>query len=327
MLTATEARPAVSETPKPRSLALIDTAIFQVAAHPQSPAFSAPSHGEHHRERSSRYRHDAPTSRTGALSLPRTLARPPFTGIARDALLAAAPELSGVPAEFIRHGLRAKAPQMLPGIAALVPSRPPTSPPSSRIQVSHIPAALSVPLRPARAGSATTTHAIFPVHAVALAAHCAKFPRLPPSVPGLLTHGEHDAPRPPADAPLAARLRHPPRVHVHPPPRPRPPPRLALALALPPASPSPSPSPPPSSQELTNATLLTTLASLPALHALASHLCASSCSNLSALVGHAGHVKELWQDTVALGVYDAELWDALDLAWEVVLGALNLATQ
>ncbi|KAJ6565529.1 hypothetical protein DFH09DRAFT_1314824 [Mycena vulgaris] len=69
-----------------------------------------------------------PLEHTRALSLPRTLARPSFTGIARDALLAAAPELSGVPAEFIRHGLRAKAPQMLPGIAALVPSRLSTSP-------------------------------------------------------------------------------------------------------------------------------------------------------------------------------------------------------
>jgi hypothetical protein len=28
---------------------------------------------------------------------------------------------------------------------------------------------------------------------------------------------------------------------------------------------------------------------------------------------------------VALGLYDPELWDAVDLAWEVVLGALNLA--
>jgi len=41
--------------------------------------------------------------------------------------------------------------------------------------------------------------------------------------------------------------------------------------------------------------------------------------------GCAGHVKELWQDMVALGLNDPELWDTLDLAWEIVLGALNLA--
>jgi hypothetical protein len=30
---------------------------------------------------------------------------------------------------------------------------------------------------------------------------------------------------------------------------------------------------------------------------------------------------------VALGLYDSELWDTVDLAWEVVLGALNLAAS
>ncbi|KAJ7079007.1 hypothetical protein C8R44DRAFT_824964 [Mycena epipterygia] len=41
-------------------------------------------------------------------------------------------------------------------------------------------------------------------------------------------------------------------------------------------------------------------------------------------MGHAGHVKELWQDMVALGLSDAPLCNALDSEWEVVLGALNL---
>ncbi|KAJ7618611.1 hypothetical protein FB45DRAFT_1033806 [Roridomyces roridus] len=67
------------------------------------------------------------------------------------------------------------------------------------------------------------------------------------------------------------------------------------------------------------------LSSRSAIHALAAHLAASAGGSLSALMAHARHVKELWQDMVALGLYDAELWDALDLAWEVVLAALNLA--
>ncbi|KAJ6565536.1 hypothetical protein DFH09DRAFT_1363753 [Mycena vulgaris] len=69
-----------------------------------------------------------------------------------------------------------------------------------------------------------------------------------------------------------------------------------------------------SGEELAHPILLATLVSPPAMHAHAAHLCAAS-SNLAALIRHAGHVKELWQ------------WDALDLAWEVVLGALNLAAQ
>ncbi len=48
---------------------------------------------------------------------------------------------------------------------------------------------------------------------------------------------------------------------------------------------------------------------------------------LTALTGHAAHVKELWQDMVALGLHDPELWDTLDLAWEITLGALNIAAS
>ncbi|KAJ7151310.1 hypothetical protein C8R43DRAFT_1004787, partial [Mycena crocata] len=55
------------------------------------------------------------------------------------------------------------------------------------------------------------------------------------------------------------------------------------------------------------------------LAALSAPLCASAAGNLSALMAHAGDVKELWPDMV----YDAELWDALDLAWEVVFGGVE----
>jgi hypothetical protein len=58
-----------------------------------------------------------------------------------------------------------------------------------------------------------------------------------------------------------------------------------------------------------------------------SNLCSSAGSSLQILTTHAAHVKELWQDMVALGLYDPELWDTVDLAWEVVLGALNLAAS
>ncbi|KAJ6573012.1 hypothetical protein DFH09DRAFT_1362185 [Mycena vulgaris] len=114
-----------------------NTAFAGVACHPQSPAFSAPTHRDQHHSRPSRYRRRP--RRHARRALPAAHAR---TDIARDALLAAALELSGVLAEFIRHGLRAKAPLMLAGIAALASSHLPTSFPRS-----HLPAALSVPLR------------------------------------------------------------------------------------------------------------------------------------------------------------------------------------
>ncbi|EEB98437.1 hypothetical protein MPER_02052 [Moniliophthora perniciosa FA553] len=37
--------------------------------------------------------------------------------------------------------------------------------------------------------------------------------------------------------------------------------------------------------------------------------------------------RDVWQDMVALGLHDPELWDTIDLAWEVILGALNLAAS
>ncbi|KAJ6573052.1 hypothetical protein DFH09DRAFT_1362204 [Mycena vulgaris] len=213
----------------------------------------------------------SPARPAGSLSRAHSPARPPFTDIARDTLLAAAPGLSGVPAEFIRHGLRAMAPQMLAGIGTLAPSHLPTSLPRSPLPTSlprsPLPGALAVPLRasPDPAPVSYSTHAL-PQQARAREESDAGHAIFP--------------------------------VHA--------------------SSPTPLSSRP---------TLLATLASPPALHALASHLCAASASNPSALMGHAGHVKELWQEMVALGVYDAELWNALDLAWEVVLGALNLAAQ
>ncbi|KAJ7618608.1 hypothetical protein FB45DRAFT_981190 [Roridomyces roridus] len=261
------------------------------------------------------------------MQLPRTLARPAFTDVSREALAAAAPDLAAVPAEFIRHGLRAKAPQMQAGIAALAPSHLPQSIPKS-----HLPSTLTVPLRATSAAHPSyPTHvlavtssksrsepaSLFPVHGVVLAAHCAKLPRLPPA-----QHGSRSSATLPVlpfslPSPQAFTILHP-YMYTH---------RLDAALAallpLPPAfletlAPGPSADAP-------HARVSAALSSRSAIHALAAHLAASAGGSLSALMAHAGHVKELWQDMVALGLYDAELWDALDLAWEVVLAALNLA--
>ncbi|KAJ7130513.1 hypothetical protein C8R44DRAFT_872302 [Mycena epipterygia] len=87
---------------------------------------------------------------------------------------------------------------------------------------------------------------------------------------------------------------------------------LVLSLALSPCR------CPPSSTASSHAAILASLTFGTVHHTLAAHLHAVSGSSLTALIGHAGHVKELWQDMVALELYDVPLW-------EVVLGALNLA--
>ncbi|KAJ7130511.1 hypothetical protein C8R44DRAFT_775635 [Mycena epipterygia] len=228
---------------------------------------------------------------------------------------------------------------MLAGIAALAPSHLPTTLPRS-----HLPQHLTVPLR-APSGHAAgppsypthalaispsgkdvgSPHAIFPVHAVVLAAHCAALPRLPR--PAHSSHASLVAlsvlpltlPSPQAFAILHNFM------YTH-----RLAPALASLLPLPPAFLASLERPSTShsrshSQDAAHAAILSALASGTARHSLAAHLHAASGGSLTALMGHAGHVKELWQDMVALGLYDAPLWDALDLAWEVVLGALNLA--
>jgi len=85
------------------------------------------------------------------------------------------------------------------------------------------------------------------------------------------------------------------------------------------------PLPPNFLQSLSHHTVQATLSSDPTLRQLSAYLCSSANSNLQTLTSHAAHVKELWQDMAALGLYDPELWDTIDLAWEIVLGALNLA--
>jgi hypothetical protein len=87
------------------------------------------------------------------------------------------------------------------------------------------------------------------------------------------------------------------------------------------------PLPPNFLQSLSHQTVQATLSSEPTLRQLSSYLCASASSNLQALTAHAAHVKELWQDMAALGLYNPELWDTIDLAWEIVLGALNIAAS
>ncbi|KAF5384075.1 hypothetical protein D9615_003424 [Tricholomella constricta] len=285
--------------------------MFQVASHPT--AFD--KHAYSRRSLSSPAPPHSP-----AVQLPRTLARPPFVEVSRDAIIAASPELASVPVEYIRRGLRPRANEMLAGISALAPSHMPSSMPRSRL-----PSSLTIPLRTTSAAQPSyPTHILavsssknpsdqammFPVHSLVLASHCAQLPRLPPS---------HQQPHSPTvhlpvlplsiPSPAAFAVLHSFMYHH----------RLEAVLkAL-------FPMPSGFLQSVSHEAVLGALASGSTLHQLSSYLCASASGNLSTLTTHTAHVKELWQDMAALGLHDPELWDTLDLAWEVVLGALNLA--
>ncbi|KAJ7618628.1 hypothetical protein FB45DRAFT_755942 [Roridomyces roridus] len=276
---------------------------------------------------SRRYRDDAPPAAAPpAIQLPQTLARPVFTDVSREALTAVAPQLVAVPTDFIRRYLHTNASQLQAGIAALAPSHLPQS-----IPTSDLPRTLTVPLlATSTAHPSYPTHVLaitaasssnprseparlFPVHDIVLAAHCTKLPPLTPAQPGLRSPANLPVLLFSLPSPQAFTILHP-YMYTH---------RLDAALAallpLPPAFLETLA--PGLSGETPHAHVAAALSSRSALHTLAAHLVASAGGSLSALMTHAGHVKELWEDMVALGLYDTELWDALDLVWEVILGS------
>ncbi|KAJ6573010.1 hypothetical protein DFH09DRAFT_1459295 [Mycena vulgaris] len=225
------------------------------------------------------------------------------------------------------------------GCAACAQRRPRCSPVSqpSRPRISHLPPACApprlahgtpsrVPRRSAglvlHARAASTgkgvggdreaAHAIFLVHAVVLTAHCAKPPCLPLSAragssctaSATLPVLPFTLPSPHAFAILHAFM------YTH-----RLAPALAALLPLPPAFLGSASwaqrrgahrRNPPRDPRLPARVARPRLAP-PRLFLLQPQRAYGTC----------GHVKELWQDMVALGVYDPELWDPLDLAWEV----------
>ncbi|KAG5654140.1 hypothetical protein H0H81_006851 [Sphagnurus paluster] len=277
--------------------------MLQVASDPTS----SDKHSYPHSQRRS--------GQSPAIQLPPTLSRPAYAEVSRDAIIAVAPELAEVPAEYIRRGLRPRANEMLGAFSALAL-------PSFLLR-SRLSSSLAVPLR-SPSPFAYPTHIlavsspksssdqvmVFPIHSLVLASHCAQLPRLPPS------HQQpHSAtlqlPVLPLSipSPAAFSILHS-FMYTH---------RLDSVLkAL-------FPVPSGFLHSLSHEVVKNALSSGATLHQLSSYLCASASSNLQTLMTHAGHVKELWQNMAALGLHDPELWDTLDLAWEVLLGALNLA--
>jgi hypothetical protein len=50
----------------------------------------------------------------------------------------------------------------------------------------------------------------------------------------------------------------------------------------------------------------------------------ASGDKMSALMALTRTVSAIWRNACALGVFDRELWAALDFSWEVILGAMNM---
>ncbi len=208
---------------------------------------------------------------------------------------------------------------MLAGISSLSSSHLPLS-----MAKAHVPAMLSIPVRSSSAQPTYPTHVLaiagskpspnehaflFPVHSIIIASQCTALPRLPPSTG--LSGGSIHVPVLPLNLPSPTAFK---IIHTY-----------LYNHSLEVFTKSLFPLPSSFVQSLSHHTVQSTLASGSSLHQLSTYLCSATGGSLQALTTHAAHVKEVWQDLVALGLHDPELWDTLDLAWEVVLGALNLA--
>ena len=206
--------------------------------------------------------------------------------------------------------------RMLAGSAAL-------SIPSSMKQ-SHLPARLSVGCRPSRSADYPThvlaigcskvdgdqTLMLVPTHAIVLAAHCSRTPPLNAT----MSHPSEDklhTVRMMIPSPAAFPILHNYMYNLRP---------DGIVHALLPMLPANM-----VSSLRTQEAIRAALGSGTTKHQLASALAHGASHNLSHLTSCAAHAKELWQDMVSLGMGDALLWDTLDLCWETILAAIQLA--
>lgn len=159
-----------------------------------------------------------------------------------------------------------------------------------------------------------TTDSVFlvPTHHIVLAANCAHIPRIPISRPQMRSSGKLTVPVMPlvvphaeAFAPLHAYL------IAH---------RLdRLMSTLLPVPPS----------MLSTRGGGTSSAGGPFAHIsapqIATFLAASASGDkMSALMALTRTVSAIWRNACALGIFDRDLWAALDFSWEVILGAMNM---
>ncbi|KIY74243.1 hypothetical protein CYLTODRAFT_433656 [Cylindrobasidium torrendii FP15055 ss-10] len=277
----------------------------------------APAHASAYPTQSASRRpsHNYSSSSSTALQLPRQLDRPALVDVPAANIAACAPELSGVPAEYIRRNLIKQSHEMLAGIQALSPAHLPKTLPKSRLpEMLNVPIVQRTASLPTHILAVTSSRSapsdtamIFAVHGIVIASHCAQM-RLPQ---GYQQSGS------------TARL---PVVHISPP--------SAHAFnilldfmythRLDSVLRSLLPLPSSFCKDITHEGVKSTTHSRSTIYQLATHLYNHEHGDVAALMRHVGHCKDMWQDMISLGMSTPELWDTLDLAWTIVLGALNL---
>ncbi|KAL1699925.1 hypothetical protein EV121DRAFT_295709 [Schizophyllum commune] len=250
-----------------------------------------------------------PTVPTTPIQLPRELRRPTFPPVSPQALRAVG-EVTNAP--FVRNALDQLGPRMLQVVRSVrVPCAPASQIPRELAVIVNDRAA-SAPTHmlaihgPPPANGAPRKVQLLPAHSAVLAAHCARLPPFAPARENLIS-----------TVPAALAL-----------------PVRAISLPVPAQFPlllgylyvrdadgllrTLLPEPVPSLSEEEEA------AEFP--HAAYARAIGTKYTP-SALIAHVGRVHGLWQNVCALGVSDDALWATMQLAWQVLLAAIAVATR
>ncbi|KAJ7726887.1 hypothetical protein B0H16DRAFT_1331884 [Mycena metata] len=243
--------------------------------------------------------------------LPKELLRPAFQEISKETLLSVEPELGeDLPdIEYIRDAMEELGPGLLRATSS-VRATPLKDALPSEIAITindhsdYPPPTHMLAIYPKDVpGNARRQVTLVPTHSVVLALHCARLPKLKasPPTPSYTTEDRTElvVPIQPLCLPSPAAFSH-----------------LSVFLYTKRAdhllkSLLPCPPPPTLDEDRTQ------------LPAFAARL--ADTYTLQALLLHVNSVHGLWQNAIVLGVHIDELWDQIDLAWEVLLSAMAIS--
>ncbi|KAJ6618721.1 hypothetical protein B0H10DRAFT_2217455 [Mycena sp. CBHHK59/15] len=253
-----------------------------------------------------------PVLTTQTHRLPRELLRPEFLNISKETLVSVEPDLGDddLDIEYIRERVEEFGPGLLRTVISVVANPPKDSLPAEitiSVNDSEYPPPthmLAVHGRSSKDGPAAARRQVtlIPSHSLVLALHCARLPKLAPTP---TPHYADDDPTQliipvqplclpsPAAFPLLSTFLYTMRAD-----------QLLKALL---------PAPPPPELDGDRALLPVFAARLARTY------------TAQALLGHVNSVHGLWQNACALGVFVDELWDTIDLAWEVLLTAMAIS--
>ncbi|KAJ7594266.1 clampless1 Clp1 protein [Mycena floridula] len=265
---------------------------------------------------------DAEPSTSGITStnvvLPKELGRPEYREVSKEALAAVAPDLAsedGPPLEAVRDMLAAWGPEMLRVLAGTTAAPATDSLPDElAIMVSDMtswepPTHLMAIYGPKKVPGQPTSVKLYPVHSIVLAANCARLPPLSAPV---------DKPSSFPQSSLRSSC-----------------PQQLMARVQPLCLPSPQTYPQLSAYLYTKR--ISIICSEPFLPRCSqkfepSQPSLSFAAELAqkytgqSLLQHVSAIHGLWQNVCALGIFDDELWEAMDAIWSVLLTALAIGT-